>query len=209
MRRPANHSAAASPCRKSQLSRLACLPDSQIPRAGHAGAPALNSPPPPRSHLGAPIDLAAFRFPDEKENPRGRRAPHDILNRDPRLQNKSLLGDEADRALGYPTSYAGTFQQFVHSALGAPLAKAMVGMTAATRTASVNFLFIMFLLWPRYGASGGIGAGGNLGGKSCHWGTKCTIQKSLLRLVIACQCGDLIGDLQTWAQTLHQTPTRA
>ncbi len=70
---------------------------------------------------GAPIDLAAFRFPDEKENPGGRRAPHDILNRDPRLQNKSLLGDEADRALGYPTSYAGTFRQFVHSALGAPL----------------------------------------------------------------------------------------
>ena len=68
----------------------------------------------------APIDLAAFRFANTPQNPGARRGPTEILNRDPRLEHKSLLGEEADRAIGYPTSYAGTFDQFVHSALGAP-----------------------------------------------------------------------------------------
>jgi len=70
---------------------------------------------------GTPIDLTAFRFTNAPQNPGERRGPAEVLNRDPRLERKSLLGEEAGRAIGYPTSYAGTFDQFVHSALMAPL----------------------------------------------------------------------------------------
>ena len=69
---------------------------------------------------GTPIDLAAFRFANTPQNPGERRGPAEILSRDPRLEHKSRLGAEADRVIGYPTGYAGTFDQFVHSALGAP-----------------------------------------------------------------------------------------
>ena len=72
------------------------------------------------SCCGTPIDLAAFRFANAPQNPGERRGPADILNRDPRLEGKSWLGEEADRTIGHPTHYAGTFDQFVHSALGAP-----------------------------------------------------------------------------------------
>lgn len=65
---------------------------------------------------GAPIDLAALRFTDAPRNPGERRGPAEILNRDPRLESKSWLGEEADRVMGCPTHYAGTFDQFVHSA---------------------------------------------------------------------------------------------
>ena len=69
---------------------------------------------------GAPIDLTAFRFANAPRNPGERRGPAEIFNRDPRLEHKSWLGEEGDRAIGYPTSCAGTFDQFVNSALGAP-----------------------------------------------------------------------------------------
>ncbi len=68
-----------------------------------------------------PIDLAAFCFPETNNNPSKRRGAHEILNRDSRLLNKSLLGKETDRALGCSSSYAETFEQFVQSALMAPL----------------------------------------------------------------------------------------
>ena len=70
---------------------------------------------------GAPIDLAAFRFANALQNPGARRGPGEILNRDPRLESKSWLGEEADHAIGYPTRYAGTFDQFVHAALMTPI----------------------------------------------------------------------------------------
>lgn len=73
------------------------------------------------SYCGVPIDLAAFRFANAPHNLGARRGPTEILNRDPRLENKSLLEEGGNRAIGYPTSYAGTFDQFVHSALMAPL----------------------------------------------------------------------------------------
>ena len=72
-------------------------------------------------YCGVPIDLSAFRFANTPQNPGERRGPGEILNRDPRLESKSWLGEEADRVLGHHTSYAGTFDQFVHSALMAPL----------------------------------------------------------------------------------------
>ncbi len=54
-----------------------------------------------------PWGLAAFRFSDAPQNSDGRRSPPEILNRDPRLGNKSWLGEESDRTIGYPMSYAG------------------------------------------------------------------------------------------------------
>jgi hypothetical protein len=68
-----------------------------------------------------PIDLALFLFPETENNPGARRNPDEILNKDPRLQNKSFLGNKGDHTLGVPTSYAETFEQFEHSALRAPL----------------------------------------------------------------------------------------
>ena len=53
---------------------------------------------------GTPIDLAAFRFTGTRQNSGERRGPTEILNRDPRLE-----------------SNAGTLNEFVQSALMAPI----------------------------------------------------------------------------------------
>ena len=69
-------------------------------------------------HCRMEIDLNTFRFMEDevRKNPERRRAPEDILKRDPRFKGKSMLGMEETAALlGHKTHYARTFAQFMAS----------------------------------------------------------------------------------------------
>lgn len=70
---------------------------------------------------GTPIDLNWFRFAKCPENPAQRRAPGEILNKDCRLDGKSIPGsEELEKALRLKTAYAEEFYQFIASITAPP-----------------------------------------------------------------------------------------